>query len=377
VTIAAATVGRHGAIVKPGPNPGIAAIAIAVTWLFAILHRVALCALTVAALSTSGGRAEESVVSRLERQLAAKEAVDGKAGPYLLPAIEQLARAYLLRGDFDEALALRRRALDIAIRAVGCDSAVAAEAMVSLAMLDIDRRAYLDAEPLLLIAQRTLSARADADRPAMVVIYAGLARIALARGDLRPAEGWARHAVAIARRNPHKRSAEPLRVLGAVLTSQQNFQEADTVLAEALAQDRRQHGADGLDTARSLSQLANFYLRRGRPAEALPLLQKAAAIDQARLGPSHPFIADDLYDLGLAYDALGRKADARRAFLAAIAVLERGAGRNTVRVAYAETELSRLYRQAGDADAADTAFRNARRILNKAEADERRRERRA
>ena len=168
--------------------------------------------------------------------------------------------------------------------------------------------------------------------------------------------------------------------MGAALTSQQKFEGAETVLAEALAQDRRQHRrqhrADGLATARSLSQLANLQLRQGRGAEALPLLQEAIAIDQARLGPHHPFIADDLHDLGLAYDALGRKPDARRAFLAASALLEGGAGRNTVRVAYAEIELSRLYRQAGDAEAADTAFRNARRILNKAEAEERRRERR-
>src|SRR6185436_13935225 len=113
--------------------------------------------------------------------------------------------------------------------------------------------------------ERTLSARADADRPVMATIHAGLARIGLARGDMQPADLQARQAVAIARRNPHGRSAEPLRAL-----------------AEALAQDRRQHGADGLDTARSLSQLANLYLRQGRAAAALPLLQEAAAIDQAR-----------------------------------------------------------------------------------------------
>ena len=376
MTIAATTVGRVGAVVKPGPGAGIAAIAIGVTPLSVIARLVAVCAVVSAGLPGLPSRAEESVVARLERQLAAKEAVDGKASLYLLPVIEQLAQVHLLGGRFDAARALRRRALDIAIKAVGCDSTKAAEAMVSLAMLDIDRRAYFDAEPLLIVAERTLSARADADRPVMATIHAGLARIGLARGDTKPAELQARQAVAIARRNPHGRSLEPSRVLGAVLAGEKLFDEGEAVLIEALAQDRRQHGADGLDTARSLSQLANLYLRQGRAAAALPLLQEAAAIDQARLGPSHPFIADDLHDLGLAYDALDRKSEARRAFLAAISLLEAGAGRNTVRVAYAETELSRLYRQAGDEAAAETAFRNARRILNKEEARERRRERR-
>src|SRR4029077_10408738 len=97
--------------------------------------------------------------------------------------------------------------------------------------------------------------------------------------------------------------------------------------------------------------------------------------DQSRLGATHPFIADDLHDLGLAYDALSRSDETRSACKAALGILERGAGRETPRVAYVELELSRLYRQAGKDAAADAAFKDARRILNKSEAEERRRER--
>ena len=79
--------------------------------------------------------------------------------------------------------------------------------------------------------------------------------------------------------------------------------------------------------------------------------------------------------MGLAYDALGRGDEARGALLAEIAVLERGAGRETVRVAYAELELSRLYRRLGDEAEGEAAYRDARRLLNKAEAEEHRRER--
>ena len=336
---------------------------------------VVMCLLGLAGLVATRGGAEETALARLNRALAAAEARDGGMSPYLLPVIEQLARVHLLQGALGEALALRRRALDIALAAFGCDSATAAEAMASVAQLDIDRRQYLDAEPLLIVARRVLSAKVDADHPAMATIFAGLARVALARGDTAPAEDLAQRAVAIAKRNPHGRSAETLRTLGAVLTAREGFAEAERVLTEALAQDRKQHGADGLDTARSLSQLANLYLRWGRGADALPLVEEATAIDQARLGPTHPFIADDLHDLGLVYDALHRTDAARHAFGAAIDLLEKGAGRDTPRVAYAEIELSRLYRQQGDTAAADAAFRDARRILNKAEAEEHRRER--
>jgi len=141
---------------------------------------------------------------------------------------------------------------------------------------------------------------------------------------------------------------------------------------EALAQDREHHGPEGIDTARCLAQLANAELRAHRFAEALPLIQHAAAIDQARLGPAHPFIADDLLDLGLVYDGLKQTEKARRAFAAAIDVLERGIGRDTPRVAYVELELARLDRQDGKDTEAEAAFKDARRILHKAEDEEHR-----
>jgi tetratricopeptide (TPR) repeat protein len=331
--------------------------------------------LVVTLAAPTRGSADEDAVLRLTRALAEGEAHDGRTSPYLLPVIEELAQAQLRDGALGEAAALRRRALDIAVAAFGCDSASAAEAMAALALTDIDRRRYLDAEPLLIVAERGLAARVATDHPTMATIFAGLARIALAHGDKILAESWASRALAIARRNPHGRSAEPLRTLGAVLTAEERFAEAESVLTEALAQDRRQHGAGAAETARSLAQLANLYLRQGKAEDALPLFEEAAAIDQSRLGATHPFIADDLHDLGLAYDALSRGDAARAAFKAALDILERGSGRETPRVAYIELELSRLDRQAGKDAAADAAFKDARRILNREEAEEHRRER--
>src|SRR4029077_13926079 len=103
--------------------------------------------------------------------------------------------------------AARASAPDIAVAAFGCASASAAEAMAALALIDIDRRRYLDAEPLLIVAERVLSARVTADHPAMATIFAGPARIDLAHGDKIPAENLASRALAIARRHPDGRSA--------------------------------------------------------------------------------------------------------------------------------------------------------------------------
>lgn len=322
------------------------------------------------------GHAEEPSAAALSRALAAAEAKEGKTSPYLLPVIEELAQLSLRQGELGEAAALRRRALDIAIRNFRADSASAGEAMAALAAVEIDRRRYFDAESLLILSENVLSARVAPDHPVMVTILAGRARIALARGDKAQAEGWARRAVEMARHNPHRRSTEALRALGAVLTAEDKFSEAEPVLHEALMQDREQHG-DGAETGRSLAQLAHLYWRRKQPEKALPLIEEATAIDQNRLGPTHPSIADDLFDLALVYDALKRDDAALRALRAALDILERGAGRETVRVAYVEIELSRLYRERSLDAEADVAFHDARRILNKAEAEERRREREA
>lgn len=335
---------------------------------------IAFCAAPAVLAGEPGTGAGE--LTKLMRALTATEAKEGATSPYLLPLIEELARLRLRGGDFDEAAILRRRALRIAIARFGCDAPSAAEAMVALALVEIDRRRYLDAEPLLITAQNILTERVAPDHPAIAAALAALARVALARGETAEAEKSARQAVDIARRNPHGRSTEPLRVLGAALAAEERFDEAEEVLNEAVTEDRKHHGPDGIDTARSLAQLANAELRAHRFAAALPLIEQAAAIDQAKLGAAHPFIADDLFDLGLAYDGLKRIAEARRAFAVAVEVLGRGVGRGTPRLAYAEMELARLDRQDGEEAEAEAASRDAKRILHKAEEDEHRRERR-
>lgn len=335
---------------------------------------IGLCLLAIATLPLAG-RAEEISAAALTGALAATEAREGKTSPYLLPVIEQLAQLRLREGELGEAAALRRRALDIAVKRFGGASASTAQAMAALAAVEIDRRRYLDAEPLLIVAGNLLAGRVAPDQPVMVTILAGRARIALARGETVSAEALARHAADMSRRNPHRRSTEALRTLGTVLTAEERFDEAERLLSEALARDREQHGADGVDTARSLSQLAHLYWREEKPEEALPLLEEATAIDQNRLGPAHPFIADDFYDLALVYEAMQRSDAAFKALTSAIEILERGAGRDTPRVAYAELELERLHRERGQQAEAEAAYRDARRILNKAEAEEHRRER--
>jgi tetratricopeptide (TPR) repeat protein len=310
----------------------------------------------------------------LARSLAAAEKRLGPGNPNLLPILAPLAQLRFESAEIDEATALRRRALKIAIAAYGSSSVRAAEAMASLARLYIDLRRYLDAEPLVIAAGNVLSARLGVEDAAMAAVLADHARIALAQGDKSRARKWAEQAVAIDDKVVGTPRTDRLRALGAVLVAEERFDESERILLQAVALDRSR--GDQLATARSLMQLSNTYMRQKRFAQAQPLVEEATAIDQQRLGAAHPLIAEDFHDLGLIYLATNRSADAAKAFQTAIDILDRGAGRGTPTLAYIKLDLARAEHALGHDDKAQSLFGDARRILNIAEDEERQRQRR-
>lgn len=338
-----------------------------------------LLAATILGLSSPPARADPPApqVSSavLSKCLAAAEQQLGRSDPKLLPMLASLARLRFQDADMAASMALRRRSLKIAIAAYGSQSVPAAEAMAALAHLYIELRRYLDAEPLAIAADNVLSARPGGAGSPLAAVLADRARIALARGDNGDARQWAEAAIAIDDKSAGAARSDRLRVLGAVLMSEGRFAESERVLRQALVLD--QAGGDRLATARSLAQFGKAYLRQKRYAEALPLAEEAAAIDQQQLGTTHPLIAEDFHDIGSIYLATGRAADAAMAFRTAIGLLERGAGRDTPTLAYIELDLARAEHLLGHEDKAQSLFGAAHRILNSARDEERERQSRA
>ncbi len=245
-----------------------------------------LLAATILGLSSPPARADPPApqVSSavLSKCLAAAEQQLGRSDPKLLPMLASLARLRFQDADMAASMALRRRSLKIAIAAYGSQSVPAAEAMAALAHLYIELRRYLDAEPLAIAADNVLSARPGGAGSPLAAVLADRARIALARGDNGDARQWAEAAIAIDDKSAGAARSDRLRVLGAVLMSEGRFAESERVLRQALVLD--QAGGDRLATARSLAQFGKAYLRQKRYAEALPLAEEAAAIDQQQLG---------------------------------------------------------------------------------------------
>ena len=331
--------------------------------------------LAMAAAAPGASAADARSVAWLNRNLAVEESRSGPVSPHLLPLLDRLAGAQSDGGALGEAAASRRRALKITLRAYGGTSINAALAMVALARVELLRQRYPEAEPMLIAAMPVIEARFGADSPSLAELFSGLARIALARGDIPAAESWADRADAIAKRHPAATSNEPLRALGAVYAAEERFADGERVLRTAVARDRQRDGAESTETARSLAQLARLLLRAKRFDEALPVIEQAIAIDQEKLAETHPLIADDFVDLGSIYAGLGRDDDAGDALYFAIDLLERGSSEESPRLAYAELEIAPVLRRLGRTDDADTAFKDAKRILDTAADDERQHER--
>ncbi|MBV8777621.1 MAG: tetratricopeptide repeat protein [Alphaproteobacteria bacterium] len=334
------------------------------------LVSLAVVSLAVAAAHAADGRS----AAGLAKSLAIEESRTGPSSPHLLPLLDRLAGAQIDDGALADAAASRRRALRIALRSYGGQSPNAALAMVSLAAVELLRHRYNQAEPLLIAELPALSAKFGDGGAALAGPLAGLARIALARGDLPGAKAWAARALAIAQRSRAAMSGEPWRVLAAIDAAEDRFDDGERMLRAALARDGARDPA-GLETARDLAQLAGVLLRAKRFDEALPAIEQAAAIDQAHLSETHPLVADDFTDLGLIYAGLGRDDAAAAALGYALALLDHASGQQTPRVAYVELALAPVLRRLGAEDDAKAAFGDAKRILESAADDEQKRER--
>jgi serine/threonine-protein kinase len=122
-------------------------------------------------------------------------------------------------------------------------------------------------------------------------------------------------------RQPATRAAL-LHVLGDVELRLGLYEPAQELLEKALALRRALAPPAPAEVAASAATLGITYHRRGRSADALPLLAEAFAYHQ-RSDPGGLEVVSDLSNLANAYKALHRDAEARAAFERAVALLER------------------------------------------------------
>jgi tetratricopeptide (TPR) repeat protein len=88
------------------------------------------------------------------------------------------------------------------------------------------------------------------------------------------------------------------------------YDRAEELLRQLLAQQEQTHGPDSPDVAPALNDLATLLKATNRLSEAEPLMRRALAIDEQSYGAEHPNVASDLNNLALLLQATNRLAEA-------------------------------------------------------------------
>ncbi|MEN3336130.1 MAG: hypothetical protein V7641_5495 [Blastocatellia bacterium] len=143
--------------------------------------------------------------------------------------------------------------------------------------------------------------------------------------------------------------------------------DAALPLAErALAINEKVLGAGHPDTAEPLNNLALLYQAKGDYAKAEPFLIRALAINEKALGAAHPDTATSLNNLAALYNAKGDYAKAEPLYLRALAIREKALGAGHPLTAQSLSNLALLYQAKGDYAKAEPLYVRALAINEKA-----------
>lgn len=123
-----------------------------------------------------------------------------------------------------------------------------------------------------------------------------------------------------------------------------------------------QFGADHIDTARALTNLARVAVQRGESAIAEPALRRALAIQERRLGPDHPDTARTLAVLGGWYQGRGDMRSAQRCVQRAFEIRERVLGAEHALTMSTLDLLAHVMTELGRLDEAQTLYERVLRV---------------
>lgn len=151
---------------------------------------------------------------------------------------------------------------------------------------------------------------------------------ALGQGRYAEAERLLVEAVAEAERSgpDEGRLAEALVALAGAVCKRGRPAEAVPLLERALAIEEKLRGAEHPEVGRTLNDLAGMWLSRGEPGKAEPLLRRAVAILEETLGGEHPDVAGGLNNLAGLYLTRGRYAEAEPLLRRTLAIRQKAQG---------------------------------------------------
>jgi serine/threonine protein kinase/tetratricopeptide (TPR) repeat protein len=244
-------------------------------------------------------------------------------------------------------------------RQLGGQPEVQAELLATVGEIYRKLGLFAEAAPLLERAaaiSRTLGTEA---KPVRVAALTRLARLHLDQGDAAAAERLLREALALSAGAESLEAAAALSDLAVALQQQGRLAEATGLFRRALASRERLLGPASLAVAESSSLLAGNLRREGDLPAAEALHRRSLALRRRLLPPDHPDLASTLNDLALTHVDQGRYAEAEPLLRESLAVQEKVFGLSHPRIATALGNLAMAVRRLGDPASAEPMVRRA------------------
>ena len=281
--------------------------------------------------------------------------------------LHSLAEAYQSLGLFEEARTLAERSYKLKTAILGPSDPSTADTLFLLANLIRLESEYAKAEPLFreLVAVRRQTAGEDGSDYA--VSLGALGECLYLQSKDAEAEPLLRKALAIDRRHGPDFDSGERNYLALLLERKGEYQEAASLLREALSIDGRTEGADSPAYATSLHNLSSALIDMGDLSGAEEKLRETLALRRKVLGNAHPELTYTLNNL--AYVLL-EKGEWRSAepFLREALDLNAGAGGKRPGFAGVESNWGRLLQAKGDRAGARQYFHAALDTLRQANA---------
>ena len=164
----------------------------------------------------------------------------------------------------------------------------------------------------------------------------------------------------------HPRVASTLNNLAIVYKNQGRYGDAIPLYQRALAINEKALGTSHPQVAGVLGNLASAYKRQGRYGDAIPLYQRALAIREKTFGISHPKVARTLNNLGVTYEEQGRYGEAAPLLRRALAIKEKTLGSSHPSLASTLNNLGLVHKGQGRYGEAVALYRRALVIKEKA-----------
>lgn len=218
------------------------------------------------------------------RVLEVLEQAGGPASPFLVPAVEKLARLYQDQKRWTDAETYFKRSLAInqaAYREAGMpeENPRVFHAVENLAELYMAAERYAEAEQMFKRVLAAMEKVAGPDAPLVDLVLTRLGDAARLQKHYADAEAAYQRAVTSGKDSPFHDA--PLVGLAEVYTAQGKYQEAEPLFQEAIAAQEEMLGPENPDLVRTLESYAALMRATQRQAEATRLEARAKTIKAA------------------------------------------------------------------------------------------------